>query len=255
MHVKIFTIFLRNECKIKDLDLDTINESHAVLYEENGNVYVRYLDIVILLSKSRGSGFAKPSTIAERVREEGLEGNRFVREVLGIKRFGEKVTKAAAAVELNVSEEIQNVDSGKPIQLDNFNESMERLNDTTQEETSFSYSPQTVLNLQRAHKSINTIDHQINIATAKIEANEKEIAGLKREREDRDTSEERRKEIDSVIQELEETNNVQREFINDLKPRLRNHLVSIRETLYKMLYQDKTLGEKLKTYFVSKELP
>ena len=160
------------------------------------------------------------------------------------------MSKAAAAEALNVTEEIQTVDSGNQIQLDNLNESMERLNDIIQEEeTSFSYSPQTVRDLQRAHKSINTIDRQINIATTNITANENEIAGLKRERENPDTSEDRRKEIDSEIRELQEKNTLQREFINDLKPRLRNQLVSIRETLHKMLYQDKILGQKLKTLF------
>ena len=42
---------------------------------------------------------------------------------------------------------------------------------------------------------------------------------------------------------------MQRQLIKDLKPEIRNQLVAIRETLHKVLYEDKTLGEKLRTLF------
>ena len=48
---------------------------------------------------------------------------------------------------------------------------------------------------------------------------------------------------------LEEQNNAQQELIDNLKPALRSQLVSIRETIQKVLYRDKTLGKKLRTLF------
>ena len=105
-----------------------------------------------------------------------------------------------------------------------------------------SFTPRTKRNLERAHKSVNTIDRQLRIANSKIVANNEEITQLKRERErdDPETSQNRQEEIDSKIREVEEENNIQRQLIKDLKPEIRNQLVAIRETLHKVLYEDKT---------------
>ena len=55
--------------------------------------------------------------------------------------------------------------------------------------------------------------------------------------------------LERDITDLKEQNRVQHELINELKPALRNQLVAIRETIKKVLYQDKTLGEKIRTLF------
>ena len=49
-----------------------------------------------------------------------------------------------------------------------------------------SFTPRTRRNLERAHKSVNTIDRQIRSANSKIEANNEAITQLKRERDDPD---------------------------------------------------------------------
>ena len=80
-------------------------------------------------------------------------------------------------------------------------------------------------------------------------ANNEEITQLKRERDDPETNQNRQEEIDSRIREVKEENNMQGQKIKDLKPEIRNQLVAIRETLHRVLYEDKTLGEKVPTLF------
>ena len=164
----------------------------------------------------------------------------------------------------NVKVAIDNVDRGETIELKDLNQSSDKLNEVLNEETKTSfnshqfsnmelpkepYTLQTRRNLERAHKSVNTITRQITITGAKIEATNEQIAELKQEKDNPDTSQVRKEEIDSKISELEEENNVQKQVLQDLKPVLRNQLVAIQETLYKVLYEDKTLGEKLRTLF------
>ena len=115
-----------------------------------------------------------------------------------------------------------------------------------------SFTPQTRRNIERAHKSINTIDRQLWIDNSKIAANNEEITQLKQERDNPETSQNRQEEIDSRIREVKEENNMHRQKIKDLKPEIRNQLVAIRETLHRVLYEDKNLGEKLGT--LSREL-
>ena len=109
-----------------------------------------------------------------------------------------------------------------------------------------SYTPKTRRNLQRAHIYIDTISQQIQIAQSKIEANNEMIENLKKQRLDSEIDQEK---IERDITALEEENNTQRELLNNLKPALRSQLVAIREIIHKVLYQDKTLGEKLRTLF------
>ena len=159
----------------------------------------------------------------------------------------------AAAIQFarDTQNAINNVDRRDNIDLQNVNQSADRLallineeaetslNDGFQTppnedtETSpndaMSFTPQTRRNLERAHKRINTINRQ----TAKIETNNEEITQLKQERDDPETSLSRHVEIDSEIsmireiKHVKEANNAQREIIRNLKHELMNSEISL----------------------------
>ena len=259
--------------KVSDIDKDALTRNQAFIHRDrDGKVYVRHLGEDVLLSKERGSGFAMPSTIANHANKKGISGNLFERDVLGLKDYGTSGNTSMskffkdAAIKLarDTQSALNNVDKGEDIELENLNQSADDLtvlineNDEADFQTppksseipnEQSFTPRTRRNLERAHKSVNTIDRQLWIANSKIVANNEEIMQLKQERDDPETSQNQQEEIDSKIREVEKENNMQRQLIKDLKPEIRNQLVAIRETLHKVLYEDKTLGEKLCTLF------
>ena len=76
-----------------DLDENSLIEHRATIHKDKftGKVYVHYQGKDVKLTKKVGSGFAKPSTIAKNAKEKGFNGNRFVRDVLGVKNYGVRV--------------------------------------------------------------------------------------------------------------------------------------------------------------------
>ena len=124
-----------------------------------------------------------PSTIARNARAQGLPGNEFVRDVLGVKNYssGNRVSPTEDATiqyvrEVNVV--IDNVNRGETIDLKDLNQSSENLNEVLKEETETSLdsklsNERTRRDLERAHKSINTLTRQIAITGAKIEGKTK----------------------------------------------------------------------------------
>ena len=65
------------------IDKDAFTRNQAFIHKDHdGKVYVRHLGKDVLLSKERGNGFARPSTIANHANKKDLVGNLFVRDVL-----------------------------------------------------------------------------------------------------------------------------------------------------------------------------
>ena len=185
--------------------------------------------------------------------EQGFDGNFFVRDVLGLKTFGlagnTSMSRATVAVAMNLSrntkDQIRSLDRGEEIELAEVGQTIDNMILRIQEEetekvefdqeargvspeveTSFTdqpqtegFTPRTVRNLQRAHKSINTIDRQIQIAQSKITVNNEMIENLKKQRNDNDIDQEK---LERDIADLEEQNSAQQELLNNLKSALRD---------------------------------
>ena len=88
------------------------------------------------------------------------------------------------------------------------------------------------------------------MAAAKTSALEDGIVKLEDELESEDLTPEEREDIRAKIKELEVQRNEQRDHLRvDIEPKLRSQINRIRETVYKMRYEDTTLGERIRTLF------
>ena len=63
----------------------------------------------------------------------------------------------------------------------------------SEDKSDTSFTPRSVRNLQRAHKSMNTFGRQIQIATAKTTSNNGLTKDKKRERDNPETDQEKKK--------------------------------------------------------------
>ena len=87
-----FYEFLREkgwEQEPSDIDQNALTENKATIRKDgSGKVYVHYRGKDVLITNKRTREFVLPSTIAINAIEKGLNGNDFVRNVLGVKKYG-----------------------------------------------------------------------------------------------------------------------------------------------------------------------
>ena len=197
---------------------------------------------------------AQPSTWAKNAIDQGLNGNEFVRDVLGLKNYGLSSFRAVENSAINVRQTTP--DAVENIELQDLGETADRVSESIENLTEqmvdagVGTDSQYVRDLERAHTFIGTLSGQIKISAAKISALEDGIVKLEDEKESEGITPEEIAEINENIKELTNQRDLQRNFLNDnLLPGLKSQFARIRETTNTMLYSDRTLGERVRTLF------
>jgi len=246
-----------------DIDRNALAEHGATIYKDKvtGKIYVRYQEKEILITKERGSGVLAPSGIAKNARNHGLNGDKFVRDVLGLRRYGEggntSMSKAAEAAAIDVRQNTPAPTDNIPMKelgkrADQVRESVENLTETVRQDIGVGTDlelQQHVRDLERADHFIKTYSGQAKAASMKIAKYRETIESLESRKRFEELTEEETTKIDDKIADINEKIEGQKEVLKGLEPHFRNQFDRIRATTYKMLYQDKTLGEKLRTLF------
>ena len=99
-------------------------------------------------------------------------------------------------------------------------------------------------------KHLQLISGQAKASAAKISSIEEEIELLVVDLDADDLIYEDMMEIKEKIENLKVQRDMQRDHLQmDIEPRLRTQINRIRDTVYKMLYEDSTLGERVRTLF------
>ena len=98
-------------------------------------------------------------------------------------------------------------------------------------------------------KAMTTVSEELTNELAKLTATNKEIAKEKEKLEQAYGDEYQTKKIESRISDLESERSARLEVININKEKLRSQVSRIKSTIHKILTEDTTIGEKLRTLF------
>ncbi|CAG2231983.1 unnamed protein product [Mytilus edulis] len=256
-----------NDAKI--LEKETTKKMMKRFYNENGQT-IRELgnDIALTYYQKGVLKFYKFSTLQ---REYGVN---FVRDVLGVDDFkiSDRIIEGRAEFQRMLNEapirELDNIEI--PLQEISTQQEGQELLETASNaetyvkeiETSFDEQGTSFINeetqtdmtkreMDGIISAMTSVKEEIANELAKLNETNKDLAkeNAKLEQAKEDNDEFQIDRISSRIRELESERSARLEVININKEKLRSQVNRIKETINKVLYEDKTLGERIRTLF------
>lgn len=210
----------------------------------------------------------KPDAIATFLSFNTLQGKygvNFVRNVLGVDDFQPSATRfkegRAEFQRMLINREINNIDI--PLQeISSQQEGQELLETANNTETSVKeietsfMNEETQTNMTKREmdgiiKAMTSVKEEIANELAKLNETNKDLVkeNTKLEQAKADNDKFQIERISNRIRDLESERSARLEVININKEKLRSQVNRIKETIRKVLNEDKTLGERIKTLF------
>ena len=209
----------------------------------------------ILITTKRGGSFISLSTLAGRI---GVGGTDAIRDLLHLPNYTSAVkplSAQAVATLQKVENNLPDIDSVEMTDLPNTAETLAK-----EIETSFFNSERDEMGTQTDMtkremdgilKAMTSVKEEIANELAKLNETNKHLAkeNIKLEQAKADNNEYQIKKISDRIRGLESERSARLEVINVNRDRLRSQVNRIKDTINKILKEDTTLGERIKTLF------
>ena len=235
------------------LDPDHIDYTNFELGSDGITLYLKVGDEEVPITNKRGNSFIGLSTLAGKI---GAGGTRAIRDLLHLpdyKSLTKTLSAQAAAALRKVENNLPNIDNVEMTVLPNTVDTiMKEIEELFPEQ----YETGTQTDIKKREmdailKAMTTVKEEVANELAKLsETNkhlERENAKLEEAKANNDEFQIER--ISDRIRELESERSGRLEVINTNRDKLRSQVNRIKDTIHKILKEDTTLGEKIKTLF------
>ena len=237
------------------LDPDHIDITNFELGSDNKTLYLKVGDKQILITTKRGGSFINLGTLARRIGEGGTDA---IRDLLNLPTYTSAVktlsAQAAAALQ-KVKNNLPDIDNVEMTDLPNTVETLGK-----EIETSFIDLERNETGTQTEWKkremdgivkAMTSVKEEIANELAKLNVTDEHLAreNTKLEQAKADNDEFEIKEISDRMRDLESERSARLEVINVNRDKLRSQVNRIKDTINKILKEDTTLGERIKTLF------
>ena len=237
------------------LDPDSIDYTNFELGSDNKTLYLKVGDKEILITSKRGGSFINLNTLASRI---GGGGTDAIRDLLNLPdyRSAVKPLSAQAVATLQKAENnLPDIDSVEMTDLPNTAETLVKEIETSfidlERDETGTQTDMTKREMDGILKAMASVKEEIANELAKLNETNKDLAkeNTKLEQAKADNDEFQIERISKRMRELESERSARLEVINVNRDKLRSQVNRIKDTINKILKEDTTLGERIKTLF------
>ena len=237
------------------LDPDHIDYTNFELGSDGTTLYLKVGDKPILISAKRGGSFINLGTLAGRINEIGVGGTRAIRDLLHLPDYKSTIRP----IYPEAAEALRRIESGLPnmdnVGTDDLTKTVDgiinEIDELFPERETGTQTDIKKREMDAILKAMTTVKEEVANELAKLSETNKHLkrenAKLEEAKENNDEYQIKR--ISDRIRELESERSARLEVINTNRDKLRSQVNRIKETIHKILKEDTTLGEKIKTLF------
>ena len=237
------------------LDPDHIDITNFELGSDNKTLYLKVGDKEILITTKKGGSFISLSTLARRI---GVGGTDAIRDLLNLPTYTSTVKPLSARDVATLQKVKNNLPDIDNIEMANLSNTAGTL--VEEIETSFidlkrdetgTQTDMTKREMDSILKAMTSVKEEIANELAKLNETDKHLTkeNIKLEQAKADNDEFQIERISSRMRELESERSARLEVINVNRDKLRSQVNRIKDTINKILKEDTTLGERIKTLF------
>ena len=242
----------------KKYGLDTpvyIDYTNFELGPDNKTQFLKVGDKEIQITSKKGDNFINLNTLASRI---GGGGTRAIRDLLSLPTYTSAVkplSAQAAATLQKVENNLPDIDSVEMADLPNTAETLVKEIETSfidlERDETGTQTDMTKREMDGILKAMASVKEEIANELAKLNETNKDLAkeNTKLEQAKADNDEFQIERISSRIRDLESERSARLEVINVNRDKLRSQVNRIKDTINKILKEDTTLGERIKTLF------
>ena len=237
------------------LDHGYIDYTNFELGSDNKTLYLKVGGREILITSKRGGSFINLNTLASRI---GGGGTGAIKDLLSLPDYTSTVkplsAQAAAALQ-KVENNLPDIDSVEMTDLPNTAETLVKEIETSfidlERDETGTQTDMTKREMDGILKAMASVKEEIANELAKLNETNKDLAkeNTKLEQAKADNDEFQIERISSRIRDLESERSARLEVINVNRDKLRSQVNRIKDTINKILKEDTTLGERIKTLF------
>ena len=237
------------------LDPSRIDITNFELGSDNKTLYLKVGDKEILITSKRGGSFINLNTLASRIGEGGTSA---IRDFLSLPTYTSAVkplSAQAVATLQKVENNLPDTDSVEMTDLPNTAETLVKEIETSfidlERDETGTQTDMTKREMDGILKAMASVKEEIANELAKLNETDKHLTreNIKLEQAKADNDEFQIERISSRMRELESERSARLEVINVNRDKLRSQVNRIKDTINKILKEDTTLGERIKTLF------
>ena len=235
------------------LDPVRIDITNFELGPDSKTLFLKVGDKDIQLTLKRGNGFISLSTLAKEI---GKGGANAIRDLLSFPTYtsANRLSAQAVANLQNVENNLPDVDSVEMTDLPNTAETAVKVIESSFMDEGIEIGTQTDMTKREMDgiiKAMTTVKEEIANELAKLNETNKDLAkeNTKLEQAKADNDEFQIERISNRIKDLEAERSARLEVINVNRDKLRSQVSRIKDTINKVLKEDTTLGERIRTLF------
>ena len=237
------------------LDPSRIDITNFELGSDNKTLYLKVGDKEILITSKRGGSFINLNTLASRIGEGGTSA---IRDFLSLPTYTSAVkplSAQAVATLQKVENNLPDIDSVEMTDLPNTAETLVKEIETSfidlERDETGTQTDMTKREMDGILKAMASVKEEIANELAKLNETDKHLTreNIKLEQAKADNDEFQIERISSRMRELESERSARLEVINVNRDKLRSQVNRIKDTINKILKEDTTLGERIKTLF------
>ena len=237
------------------LDPSRIDITNFELGSDNKTLYLKVGDKEILITSKRGGSFINLNTLASRIGGVGTDAIRDFLNLPDYRSAVKPVSAQAAATLQKVENNLPDIDSVEMTDLPNTAETLVKEIETSfidlERDETGTQTDMTKREMDGILKAMASVKEEIANELAKLNETNKHLAkeNTKLEQAKADNDEFQIERISSRIRDLESERSARLEVINVNRDKLRSQVNRIKDTINKILKEDTTLGERIKTLF------
>ena len=237
------------------LDHGYIDYTNFELGSDNKTLYLKVGGREILITSKRGGSFINLNTLASRI---GGGGTDAIRDLLNLPDYSSAVkplSAQAVATLQKVENNLPDIDSVEMTDLPNTAETLVKEIETSfidlERDETGTQTDMTKREMDGIFIAMESVKEEIANELAKLNGTNKDLAkeNTKLEQAKADNDEFQIERISSRIRDLESERSARLEVINVNRDKLRSQVNRIKDTINKILKEDTTLGERIKTLF------
>ena len=228
-----------------------IDYTNFELGPDNKTLFLKVGDKEIQITSKKGDNFINLNTLASRI---GGGGTRAIRALLSLPAYKSLSAQAAATLQ-KVENNLPDIDSVEMTDLPNTAETLVKEIETSfidlERDETGTQTDMTKREMDGILKAMASVKEEIANELAKLNETNKDLAkeNTKLEQAKADNDEFQIERISSRIRDLESERSARLEVINVNRDKLRSQVNRIKDTINKILKEDTTLGERIKTLF------
>ena len=228
-----------------------IDYTNFELGPEYKTLFLKVGDKEIQITSKKGDNFINLNTLASRI---GGGGTRAIRDLLSLPAYKSLSAQAAATLQ-KVENNLPDIDSVEMTDLPNTAETLVKEIETSfidlERDETGTQTDMTKREMDGILKAMASVKEEIANELAKLNETNKDLAkeNTKLEQAKADNDEFQIERISSRIRDLESERSARLEVINVNRDKLRSQVNRIKDTINKILKEDTTLGERIKTLF------